>query len=211
VFKNGQAAPVTVIGALSLSTVSHPVERPSRDGGAQPATPASDHRLAEIPRVLAALDAALAAIRVPAFILDTSGEILRSNVGLGGRPAIDLKKAERSLAATVSNRSSHPSSDLSWDLTPLSASGALIGFLAVLRPSPAPLDDEAALSAAQLRWKLTPRQTDVLRLVVRGLTNLSIAEVLVIGRGTVEFHISAIFDKAGVDNRATLIARVRDL
>ena len=202
---------MTLVGALSVSTVCHPAESPSRDGGAQPATPAGDRLLGEIPRVLAALDAALAAIRVPAFILDTSGEILRSNVGLGGRTAIDMKKAEQSLAAAVSNRSNHRSYDLAWDLTPLSASGAPMGFLAVLRPSAAPLGDEAALSAAQLRWKLTPRQTDVLRLVVRGLTNLSIAQVLVVGRGTVEFHISAIFDKAGVDNRATLIARMRDL
>jgi DNA-binding NarL/FixJ family response regulator len=28
---------------------------------------------------------------------------------------------------------------------------------------------------------------------------------------TVEFHLRAVFDKAGVDNRATLVARVLEL
>ena len=65
-----------------------------------------------------------------------------------------------------------------------------------------------SLRSADLRWKLTTRQTQVLELVARGLTNDLIAEVLGIGRGTVEFHVSAIFDKAGVSNRATLIARL---
>jgi DNA-binding NarL/FixJ family response regulator len=43
-------------------------------------------------------------------------------------------------------------------------------------------------------------------LIVRGLTNTGIAEALGIRLGTVEFHISAIFDKVGVNSRAALIA-----
>ncbi len=41
-----------------------------------------------------------------------------------------------------------------------------------------------------------------------GLTNADIGLGLEIGESTVEFHLSAIFDKVGVDNRATLIARL---
>jgi len=64
--------------------------------------------------------------------------------------------------------------------------------------------------AARVRWRLTARQTEVLRLVARGFTNVLIAEMLEIGEGTVEFHLHAIFDKAGVDNRATLIVTMRE-
>jgi DNA-binding NarL/FixJ family response regulator len=63
--------------------------------------------------------------------------------------------------------------------------------------------------AAVARWKLTARQMQVLDLVARGLINASIAETLAIRVGTVEFHLAKIFDKAGVDNRATLIARLQ--
>ena len=48
----------------------------------------------------------------------------------------------------------------------------------------------------------------MLDLVLRGFTNALIADELGIGEGTVEFHLSAIFDKAGVESRAMLIARV---
>jgi DNA-binding NarL/FixJ family response regulator len=58
---------------------------------------------------------------------------------------------------------------------------------------------------------LTPRQIAVLDLVAKGLTNELIAEQLMIGKGTVEFHLSATFDKAGVSNRATLIVQLLDL
>ena len=61
------------------------------------------------------------------------------------------------------------------------------------------------------RWRLTPRQAQVLDLVARGFTNALIADELGIGEGTVEFHLSAIFDKAGVESRAMLIARVHTL
>ncbi|HVV50699.1 MAG TPA: LuxR C-terminal-related transcriptional regulator, partial [Polyangia bacterium] len=53
---------------------------------------------------------------------------------------------------------------------------------------------------------LTARQTEVLELVARGRTNTSLAEPLGVRLGTVEFHISAIFDKVGVSSRAALIA-----
>jgi DNA-binding CsgD family transcriptional regulator/transposase len=61
-------------------------------------------------------------------------------------------------------------------------------------------------AASPRQWTLTVRQTDVLDLVARGLTNAVIAETLGIGVGTVEFHVAAIFDKAGVCSRAALLA-----
>ena len=49
---------------------------------------------------------------------------------------------------------------------------------------------------------LTPREVDVLRLLVRGRTNAQIAERLVLSPKTVANHIAHIYLKAGVNSRA---------
>jgi two-component system, NarL family, response regulator LiaR len=48
---------------------------------------------------------------------------------------------------------------------------------------------------------LTQRQMDVLRLVAQGLSNQEIAEVLVLGEGTVRSHVSNILAKLHLANR----------
>ena len=53
---------------------------------------------------------------------------------------------------------------------------------------------------------LSPREVDVLRLVVQGKTNREIAEALVISQRTVINHISNIFTKTGAENRAAATA-----
>ena len=73
-----------------------------------------------------------------------------------------------------------------------------------------PAVGESVRTAAE-RWHLTPRQVQVLDLVTRGFTNALIAEELRIRQGTVEFHLSAIFDKAGVESRTMLVARLHML
>jgi DNA-binding NarL/FixJ family response regulator len=49
---------------------------------------------------------------------------------------------------------------------------------------------------------LTPRQQDVLDLLVQGKTNKEIALALKLGEGTVKIHMAAIFRYFGVNNRA---------
>jgi DNA-binding NarL/FixJ family response regulator len=49
---------------------------------------------------------------------------------------------------------------------------------------------------------LTPRQQDVLDLLVQGKTNKEIALALRLGEGTVKIHLAAIFRYFGVTNRA---------
>ncbi|MEM9131273.1 MAG: response regulator transcription factor [Actinomycetota bacterium] len=53
--------------------------------------------------------------------------------------------------------------------------------------------------------QLSERELDVLRLLARGATNREIAEVLIIGEGTVKTHIGSIYSKVGARDRAAAI------
>src|SRR6185436_4455258 len=50
------------------------------------------------------------------------------------------------------------------------------------------------------------REQGVLRLVAAGLSNRQIAATLSISERTVKFHVTAIFNKLGADNRAQAVA-----
>ena len=65
-------------------------------------------------------------------------------------------------------------------------------------------DDDASMLS-----RLTPRQTEVLRLMCDGLRNAEIAEQLGMTEKTVKAHVSAVLSGLGVPNRtqATLVAR----
>ena len=56
------------------------------------------------------------------------------------------------------------------------------------------------------RWGLTPRQREVLALLVEGRSNLGIAAELGIREATVEVHVSAVLRRAGVGQRAAVVA-----
>ncbi len=55
-------------------------------------------------------------------------------------------------------------------------------------------------------YNLTPREFEVLELLVEGLNNPEISERLYISIGTTRTHVSNIFSKFGVSNRAEAIA-----
>jgi DNA-binding NarL/FixJ family response regulator len=49
--------------------------------------------------------------------------------------------------------------------------------------------------------KLTPRETEVLRLLAHGMSNKEISAALVIGEKTVKTHVSSVLSKLGVPSR----------
>lgn len=152
---------------------------------------------------LLALGSALNLIDAPAFVVDLGGVILHANTNARALLNRDRHAIARSLVRAIAGAPA----DRAWDLMPLRGPAKPRGFLAILRAAQrdAPVGELA--QAASRLWRLTARQAQVLDLVVRGFTNALIADSLGISEGTVEFHLSAIFDKAGVESRAMLIAR----
>jgi DNA-binding CsgD family transcriptional regulator len=151
---------------------------------------------------LEVLDAALNAIDAPAVVVDLGGEVLHANTNAQALLERDPLGVSRALAEAVAGRPANNA----WDLTPLRGTEYQHGFLAVLRTPRNEVRDP--LPAASRRWRLTIRQTEVLRWLAHGLTNALIGEALGISERTVEFHLKGIFDKAGVDNRATLLVKL---
>jgi NarL family two-component system response regulator LiaR len=78
------------------------------------------------------------------------------------------------------------------------------------RPTLAPEATQALVQAASQGptpgHDLTPREHQVLALMVEGLTNPEIAERLIISRSTARAHVSNILSKLGVSNRAEAVA-----
>jgi NarL family two-component system response regulator LiaR len=76
---------------------------------------------------------------------------------------------------------------------------------ATLAPEAAEALIQAATHPPRLGQDLTRREREVLALIVKGLSNMEIAERLVVSRSTVRFHVSNILSKFGAANRAEAV------
>jgi pimeloyl-ACP methyl ester carboxylesterase/DNA-binding CsgD family transcriptional regulator len=68
----------------------------------------------------------------------------------------------------------------------------------------------SARSAGTVFAALTPRENELVEFIARGLDNAQIAAHVGLSEKTVRNHISSIFTKLGVENRAQAIVRARD-
>jgi len=64
--------------------------------------------------------------------------------------------------------------------------------------------------ARELAGVLTPRELEVMGLMVNGLRNEAIAKELHISEGTVKVHVHNIYDKLQLDGRLALLRYAQD-
>jgi DNA-binding CsgD family transcriptional regulator len=64
------------------------------------------------------------------------------------------------------------------------------------------------LRLPEVRAPLSPRETEIARMVAKGYPNKTIASVLDISSWTVASHLRRVFSKLGVSSRAAMVARL---
>lgn len=158
-----------------------------------------ERQLLEAPLYAATLDRLLETLVQPVFLVDDFGQVALANQP--ARSILEQAPTDTRIALKEARSGRSPE----FERMVVEGPGIPRHHLLVRRAkSP---DGEARLVDASRRWRTSPRETEVLRLVARGHTNADIARELGISLRTLELHVTRLFDKAGVDNRATLIAR----
>jgi len=157
---------------------------------------ALERRMQRADLVPAALDHLLDRLGQAAYLVGPRGALWHCN-------AAGARRLERGGAALLARlRRATRGGDPEIGARPLVASG-MRGTLLVER---AAASERPVAQLAAARWALTPRQAEVLALVLAGHTNARIAVELGIAPGTVELHVSAILARAEADSRAALVA-----
>jgi len=144
---------------------------------------------------------ALEAVNCPAFLVRSNGLVEETN----SAGALLFRQQGAKLGARLA-ASVRGEADPTLSVTSLTASGLVTYSLVLVRCRAT--EGRARIEAARRRWKLTPRQTDVLARLAYGDCNKDIAARLRIAAGTLELHVSAILDKAKAESRAHVVAKV---
>jgi DNA-binding CsgD family transcriptional regulator len=147
--------------------------------------------------LVSALVVALDQLGSPAFVTDGRGRPVFSNT-LGAKL---FDRDPDGITRNLRRRISPPA----VDVREIRAPGHRSHWLVVLGPSNDHSPDR--LTKATELWKLTRRQVEVLRLAMTGDANKIIADKLSCAEVTIEFHMTALFRKAGVESRAQLVSR----
>ena len=162
----------------------------------------ADETLREACYLRSALEVALSRLGAPACVVTARGAIRDANASARALLAESSTAVLGSLRDAVAGRI--PAMPI--DLVPVNDGEAL--WLAIIKPPSADTRIAACIASCNTRWTLTKKQQRVLALVMQGLSNAAIASELQCVERTVEMHMTALFDRVGVDNRAALVAKV---
>lgn len=131
-----------------------------------------------------------------------AAEALRAMHGLVSIPDAERVSYERSAAAARARRGEEAFA-AAWEQGQRMTLQHILAIEdegALLRPPDT--QSPRIFPAHPFSEELTPRELDVLRLLAQGLTSAQIAERLVIGVVTVNFHVRSLYSKLGVTSRA---------
>ena len=143
------------------------------------------------------LEQTLEAIGAAAFVASAAGHVMRAN---SAATAL-LERSPRATRELVRDQIA-ACEDASF-VARIDAPGVPECFLVVLRDSQ---DFEARIQQAAMVWKVTAREREVLRRVVRGDSNKEIALQLQCHEGSVERHVTSLLRKSRCDSRSRLVA-----
>lgn len=145
----------------------------------------------------AALDVLLDRFPGRALLVGPSGEIAHAN----GPARASLAKST-ALRALAKQNVEAPAAPLAgFERLAVPGAGAPAHVLLLELPS-----EEDIIEARAQELALTPRQVTVLRLMARGYANKETAQALRVSVATVEFHVSRLLRRFGVDSRAQILA-----
>jgi DNA-binding CsgD family transcriptional regulator len=146
-----------------------------------------------------AVQVVMEAIGAPAFLTRIDG--LPVHVNQSARVALQADESAVRERLSRAARGEEPSLQVS----PIRAPGVPTHLLIVLPASASDL--HLRLASVAKAWSLTPRQAEVLPLVVRGEANKVIAATLGCSVRTIEVHLTALLEKSQCESRAELGAR----
>lgn len=162
----------------------------------------ADRALRSRAQTSATIASALDRMRPPAYVVGANGEILAAN--RSGRARLDADRAgsTKELDAVLRGQSVDFAERIA-----LRGSGVPPALLIISPDRSISYVEESVLRASQ-EWGLTPRQCDVLRLVVRGHSTAAIAEQLGVGERAIELHVTVLLERARASSRTGLVASV---
>lgn len=185
-------------------------------GDRQPPSPATRRRLGRVAPVLAHGIDPMRSLLVAARLVRgaSAGVVLRADGGCQGLPGLpaDALLVPRSPVLAVARQRIGDGQVYSSFLWPLGGSHAPDGHvrvtvLAASEDAPPGLSAVALLSPATDLHGLTPRELEVLGLLVEGCSNQEIARTLVVAPRTVAAHLEHVLVKLGAPSRTLAAVR----
>jgi two-component system, NarL family, nitrate/nitrite response regulator NarL len=165
---------------------------------------------------LTAASDAVARLTMDAILLDSGPEgsdALALLEQLGREvPRIPVAVITDSPSVVAEALSAGASAVLSVDISPATLAGALgaaaaglvvLGRDLVSSLLPAGVDGDEELRPIE---RLTPRESEVLQLLARGMTNAEVGSRLGVSEHTAKFHVGAVLGKLGARSRAEAVA-----